>query len=134
MRLCCWSKSSTSLAFFFSFFFRVMALFSFKGGERGPFILHLKNQGVTTPWLLPYPVYLRVNKSRPPPPPPSPSPPRLPSTNKAQATESCCLCVLAWPWPSALNTKWSSLQRGCIRQPRTVTTTTIPSKKFHISQ
>lgn len=39
------------------------------GGGGVPFILHLKNQGVTTPWLLPYPVYLRVNKSRPPPPP-----------------------------------------------------------------
>lgn len=29
----------------------------------------LKNEGVTTPWLLPYPVNLQVNKSRPPPRP-----------------------------------------------------------------
>lgn len=44
---------------------RLIGLFSFKC----TLSIALKNEGVTTPWLLPYPVYLQVNKSRPPPRP-----------------------------------------------------------------
>lgn len=70
-------------------------------------LLRLENKGVTTSWLLPYPVYLQVNKSRPPPRPP-------PSTVLTKhRRQSPAVCVFkAWSWPSAQTRSWTTPWRS----------------------